>query len=67
MVLDDTEIEKHKFYCHKTPILIDDADINKIIQCNQLSFGKKGFKYYIGYKDNENVESLRVALPKISR
>ena len=28
-----TVIEKHKFYCHKNPIIIDDVDIDKIIVC----------------------------------
>ena len=50
-----TVIEKHKLYCHKNPILIDDVDINKIIECNLVSFGKKGFNCFIGYKDNEKV------------
>ena len=26
-------------------------DINKIVVCNKASFSKKGFKYFIGYKD----------------
>ena len=28
-----TVIEKHKFCCHKNPIIIDDVDIDKIIVC----------------------------------
>ena len=60
----DTEIEKHKFYCHKNPILIDDLDINKIIVSNKVSFRKKGFKYFIGYKDNEKAKPFCVMLHK---
>ena len=28
---DKTEIEKHKLYCHKIPILRDDVDFAKIL------------------------------------
>ena len=33
---------------------------------NKVSFSKKGFKYFIGYKYIKKVRSLRVILPKIS-
>ena len=48
----DTEIEKHKFHQNKSPILRNRIDINKIVVSNKVSFGKKGFKYSIGYKDD---------------
>ena len=47
----DTEIEKYKFYQHKSPILISKIDINKIVVYNKVSFGKKGFKHFICYKN----------------
>ena len=37
---DDTEIEEYKFHQHKSPILINDIDINKIVVSNKLHFGK---------------------------
>ena len=42
----DTETEKHKFHLHESPLLKNKIDI-------KVSFGKKGFKYFIGYKDKE--------------
>ena len=62
----DTEIEKHKFHCHKNPILIDDAYINKITVSNKISFGKECCEYFIGYKANEKIKPLRIMLPKMS-
>ena len=62
----DTEIEKHKFHCHKNPILIDDAYINKITLSNKISFGKECCEYFIGYKANEKIKPLRIMLPKMS-
>ena len=48
---DNTEIEKYKFQQHKSPISIDNIGIEKIVVSNKVSFGKKNFKYFIGYKD----------------
>ena len=53
----DIEIQKQKRHQHKGPISIKNIDINEIIvpfskkDLNKVSFGKKGFKYFIGYKD----------------
>ena len=62
----NAEVEKHKFYSHKKPILIDDVDIDKILVSNKISIGKKDFKYFVGYKDNENVKLLCIILSKMS-
>ena len=50
---DGTDIEKYKFHQNKSPILIKDIDINKIVVSNDLPFGIQDFKYFIGYKDSE--------------
>ena len=31
--------------------MIENRDINKIVVSNKVSFGKKDFKYFFGYKD----------------
>ena len=33
---------------------------------NKVSFGKKGFKYFIGYKDAKTIRPLCIFLPKRS-
>ena len=45
----DIEIKKQKFHQHKRPTSIKDIDINKIVVYNKVTFGEKGFKYFIGY------------------
>ena len=47
----DIEIQKQKLHLHEKPISIKNIDINKIVVSNKVSFGKEGFKYFIGYKD----------------
>ena len=47
----DFEIEKQKFHQNKSPISMKNIDINKTVVSNKVSFGRKGFKYSIDYKD----------------
>ena len=52
----DIEIQKQTFYHQdKGPISIKNKDINKIVESNKASFGKKGFKYFVGYKDAKKI------------
>ena len=50
----DTEIKNHKFHQYSKTISIENIDIDKIVVSNKVSFGKNGFRYFIGYKDAEN-------------
>ena len=61
----DIEIEKQKLHQHKRPISIKNLDINEIVVSNKVSFGKKDFKYFIGYKDTK-IRSLCMFLPRMS-
>ena len=36
-----TQIEEYKLHQNKTPISINDIDINKIVVSNKLPFGKQ--------------------------
>ena len=51
-----TEIEKYKLHQRKSPILMESIDINKIVVSNKVYFGKKDFKYFIGYKDAKKLD-----------
>ena len=52
------KIQKQKFHQH--------IDINKIVVSNKVCFDKKGFEYFIGYKDTKKIRPLYVFLPKMS-
>ena len=45
------KIKKQRFHKYKRPISMKNININKIIVSNKASFGIKGCKYFIGYKD----------------
>ena len=61
----DIEIQKQKFHQHKGPISIKNVDVDKIVVSNNVSFGKKGFKYFIGHKDVKKIRPLCIFLPKM--
>ena len=56
--LDGTEIEEYKIYQFKSPISINDIDINEIVVSNKFPFDKQEFKCFIGYKDNKEIRPL---------
>ena len=45
---------------------ISKLNINKILVSNEVSFGKKGFKYFIGYKDAKKIRPVCIFLIKVS-
>ena len=49
--IDNIKIRKQKFHQHKRPISIKNVDNDNIVVSNKVAFGKKGFKYFIGYED----------------
>ena len=56
-----------KSYSHKTPIFLKDIDIEKVLVSNNISFGEKICKYFIGYMyiDNKS-KPLHIMLTKTS-
>ena len=62
---DDTESEEYKFYLQKSPIVINDIDINETVVSNKFPFGKQDFKYFIVYKDNKEIRPLCIFFPEI--
>ena len=62
-----TKIEEYKFRQYKSPISINDIDINEIVVSNKFSFGKPDFKYFIGYKDNTEIRPLCIFFPDINK
>ena len=41
LTFDNIEIEKNKFYHHKTPIFLGDVDIEIVLVSNNISFREK--------------------------
>ena len=46
------EIEKKKFYRHRSSIFEEDVDIKKELVTNKISSSDKKYKYFSGYLHN---------------
>ena len=62
----DIEVEKHKFHQYKSPNSIKNVDISKTVVSKSVSFGKKGFKFFTWYEDDNKVRPLCIMLPKMN-
>ena len=63
---DDSEINKYKFYQNKSPILIRNLDISKIVVSNKLPFGKKSLNLLLVTKILEKLDQPQMIKCKIS-
>ena len=63
----DVKMEKEQFHSSKSSISINGVDNYNITKSNKFSCRKKGFKYFIGYKNVEKIILLCALLPKVSR
>ena len=52
------KLKLKNFHQHKNRISIYNVDINKILELDKISFGKMGFKHFIGYEDGKKVGPL---------
>ena len=42
----------------------DNIDVNEIVVFNMISFDKKDFKYFIGYKDGKKIDLFAYSFQK---
>ena len=67
LIFPDIEMEKYKFYRHKSPTFVEDVDTEKVLVYNKISSGEKNYKYFIGHLYNDyKVKTIYVILSKIS-
>ena len=60
------EVNKQKIHASKQAINLNLVEINKIVISDKFKHRGKGFKYFIGYKDDNIVKPLCIILPQIS-
>ena len=62
---DNIEVNKKEFHPSKQAIDLNLVDINIVIS-DKFKHSDKGFKYFIGYKDDNIVRPLCIILPQMS-
>ena len=64
--LDNIEVNKKELHVSKQPIAINFVNVNQILISNKFEHRDKGFKYFIGYKDDNIIRPLCIILPQMS-
>ena len=63
---DNTEVNKKGFHSSKQTTDLNVVDINKIVISDKFKHRDKGFKCFIGSKDDNNVRTVCIILPQMS-
>ena len=59
-------VNKKKFHKSKQAIELDLVDTKKIVISDRFRHSEEGFKYFIGYQENEIVKPLCIKLPQMN-
>ena len=62
----DIVVNKKEFHASKQAITLNLVDIKKIVKSGKFKHRDKGFKYFIGHKDDNIVRPLCIILPQMS-
>ena len=64
---DDKKLKKSIFYKNKRIYSTDDINVNNVLVSKKEPYGTKNYlKYFIGYKDNDNIRPLCIRLPQMT-
>ena len=59
-------VNKKEFHKSKQPIDLKSVNVDQIVISDKFKHSDEGFKYFIGYQDNEIVKSLCIIFPQTS-
>ena len=63
---DNIKVNKKEFDKSKQPIDLKSVNVNQIVVSDRFKHSDEGFKYFIGYQDDEIVKPLCIILPQMS-
>ena len=61
----DVEVNKKEFHASKQPIALNLVDLNQIIISGEFKHSDKGFKYLVGYANDDIITPLSIVLPQL--
>ena len=59
-------VNKKEFHKSKQPIDLDLVTVDQIVVSDKFKHSDEGFKYFIGYQEDEIVKPLCIILPQMS-
>ena len=60
------KINKNKFHTSKQAIGLDSVTTDKIVVSDKFRHSEEGYKYFIGYQEDEIVRPLCIILPQMN-
>ena len=63
---DYVRVNKKEFHKSKQPIDLDLVNVDQIVVSDKFKHCDDGFKYFIGYKEDEIVKPLCIILPQMT-
>ena len=60
------KVNKKEFHKSKQAIDFDSVDTDKIVVSDRFKHNEEGFKYFIGYQEDEIVKPLCIILPQMN-
>ena len=60
------KVNKKEFHQSKQAIDLDSVDTGKIVVSDKFKHTEEGFKYFIGYQENEIFKPLCIILPQMN-
>ena len=63
----NVKVNKKEFHKSKQPIDLDLLTWNRIVLSDKFRHSDVGFKYFIGYQEDEIVKPFHIILPQMSR
>ena len=63
---DNVKINKKEFHKFKQAIDLDSIITDKIVVSDKFRHSEEGFKYFIGYQEDEIVKPLCIILPQMN-
>ena len=63
---DNIRVNKKEFHKSKQPIDLMSVNVDQIVVSDKFKHSDEGFKYFIGYQEDEIVKPLCVILPQMS-
>ena len=63
---DNIRVNKKEFHKSKQPINLMSVNLDQIFVSDKFKYSDEGYKYFIGYQENEIAKPLCIILPQIS-
>ena len=63
---DNIRVNKKEFHKSKQPIDLMSVNVEQIVVSDKFKHSDEGYKYFIGYQEDENIKPLCIILPQMN-